>query len=164
MTTTLKDLLREGQAQAEKRFKNTDHMMYQRAIRGLSTAVGAHFLDLVVTSIQDDVSAENTRSVTVPYLHDAVLYGDGKSIDVIAVWDNIGGAAFSPFRISWNYSGEREGAFYAHWQREDRKTISKPLLYKDKTDGQWYTDIKNLKEITLSELAAKHEKKLAGSL
>lgn len=138
--------LRQLIDQAPKIKQNVDHVMYKGAIDMFDSILSPKFLDIPLISEAKD----EQLILQIPYIHDHRLDERQQKdcIDLLVVQDRAGNDLFW---ISWYYRGDQEGAFYAQWMDEGQSKHSKRVMYRDKSDGYWKTNIENIREITLSQ-------------
>lgn len=145
MNATINELVQNTETKLQ--MNERDSNRYKIGLKLLASFVGEDFLDIPV--LPEDRFSQDGLFHTVPYFHDDMVYDNGRSYNLVVVYQVENGASHCPLRIDFEIQDEKNFKINVIDQLPARN-IYKSLILRE--DGEFTTQIPDYATVTLSSL------------
>lgn len=150
MNKALKHLI-ETQEPKIKTLDEKEQARHKAGILLLSTFMNDTFLDIPL--LPEDKYGTDGLFYNIPFLHDDMLYLNGRTQTLLVVYRIQDQASECPLRIEFEMTDHEKKEYQIHVHDQSGERTSKYAIVEQE-NGQHYTSSKELLDMTLSEMVA----------
>lgn len=150
MNKILKQMI-ETQEPKIKTLDEKEQARYKGGLMLFSTFIRDTFLDLPL--LPEDKYGTDGLFYNLPYLHDDMLYLNGRTQTLLVVYRIQDGTSECPLRIEFEMTNSDEKEFMVHVYDQSGDRTEKYTIV-ERENGAYYSQAKELLEMNLSEIVA----------